>query len=454
MQNRLELIRGSVTGKVLFVGALTLLLLIPMGMIQALILDRTSMYETARRDIANGWGDAQTVGAPILVVPFEHTRLVYSPTSQTQLATVTDELYVLPEDFGIVGRIDVTERARGIYKVPVYTAELDLTGRFAPPSFDRDYQDLKIRWDQAELAFPLSDARSIKDPVVLRVGETTVQFQAGGERVPGFGPQLVARYADLGLGALDAAQAFSLELSVGGTSAFRVLPLGDVTRASVSANWPSPSFRGAYLPESATAPSADGFDASWRMLALGRGYPSTWLRSQSVPNVTASSFGVDLITPVGIHQSSLRAAKYAVLFIGLTFTAYFLFEIFAGLRLHTLQYLLIGFANCVFYLLLLALAEHIGFTPAYAVSAAAATALIAAYSAAALRSLRRAAPIAALLGALYAYLYVTLRAEDYALLFGALGLFAVLATFMYLTRRIDWYAVKFGNPPPSANLGA
>ena len=194
----------------------------------------------------------------------------------------------------------------------------------------------------------------------------------------------------------------------------------------------------------------DGFDASWRMLALGRGFPASWQKSQSAPNVTTAAFGVDLITPVGVHQSSLRAAKYAVLFIGLTFTAYFLFELFAGLRLHALQYLLIGFANCVFYLLLLAFAEHVGFTSAYVVSAAAATTLIAAYSAAVLRSLRRAVPIAALLGMLYAYLYVTLRAEDYALLFGALGLFAVLATFMYLTRRIDWYAVRLGSPPPSA----
>lgn len=450
MQNRLELIRGSVTGKVLFIGALTLLLLIPMAMIQGLIMERASMYETARRDIANGWGDAQTVGAPILIVPFEHTQLVYSPTSQAQLATVKDELYVLPEDFAIAGRIDVTERARGIYEVPVYTAELALAARFAPPSFDRGYRDLEIRWDQAEIALPLSDARSIKDPVVLRMGEAAVQFQAGGERVRGFGPQLVARFADLGLGSLETPQSFSIDLAVGGTSAFRMLPLGDATRASLSSNWASPSFRGAYLPESSSMSDTDGFDASWRMLALGRGFPASWQKSQSAPNVTTAAFGVDLITPVGVHQSSLRAAKYAVLFIGLTFTAYFLFELFAGLRLHALQYLLIGFANCVFYLLLLAFAEHVGFTSAYVVSAAAATTLIAAYSAAVLRSLRRAVPIAALLGMLYAYLYVTLRAEDYALLFGALGLFAVLATFMYLTRRIDWYAVRLGSPPPSA----
>jgi inner membrane protein len=130
--------------------------------------------------------------------------------------------------------------------------------------------------------------------------------------------------------------------------------------------------------------------------------------------------------------------------VGFTFVAYFLFELFAALRLHPLQYLLIGLANCVFYVLLLALAEHIGFAAAYGASAVAATGLIASYSAAVLRSFLRAAPIGALLGGLYGYLYVTLIAEDFALLIGAFGSFAALATFMYLTRRVDWFNVSFG----------
>ena len=166
---------------------------------------------------------------------------------------------------------------------------------------------------------------------------------------------------------------------------------------------------------------------------------------------------MQLITPVGIHEAALRAAKYGVLIVGLTFIAYFLFELFAPLRLHAFQYLLIGLANCVFYLLLLALAEHIGFGPAYFASAVAATALITSYSGAVLRSLRRAVPIGGLLTALYGYLYVTLKAEDYALLFGALGVFTALAAFMYLTRRIDWFDVTFGGRTesgPSVQLHA
>jgi inner membrane protein len=181
------------------------------------------------------------------------------------------------------------------------------------------------------------------------------------------------------------------------------------------------------------------------VLDLGRGYPSSWTRSGTAPlDIEASAFGAELITPVGVHEAAMRATKYGVLILGFTFIAYFLFELFAPLRLHALQYLLIGLANCVFYLLLLALAEHVGFEAAYVASALASTALITSYSGAVLRSLRRAAPIGALLTALYGYLYVTLKAEDYALLFGALGVFAMLAGFMYLTRHINWFDVSFG----------
>jgi inner membrane protein len=192
---------------------------------------------------------------------------------------------------------------------------------------------------------------------------------------------------------------------------------------------------------------AAGFTATWSMLSLGRGFPSQWSRSKPPPKSAATSvFGVTLIDPVGVHTATLRSVKYAVLFIGLTFGAYFLFELFAALRLHALQYLLIGLANCVFYVLLLALAEHFGFAPAYAASAFAASGLMGGYSAAVLGSFRRAAPIAGLLLALYTYLYVTLQAEDYALLFGALGLFTMLAAFLYVTRRVDWHAVRFDLP--------
>lgn len=439
MAPALKTLSGSVTGKVLFIAVLILILLIPLGMIEGLVVERSQLYETARDDIGRSWGQAQIVGGPIVVVPFSHTRYV-----NAQPVVVQDELYLLPEQLDIVGQADAEERRRGIYRVPVYTTRLHVTGRFAPVAFETDYADLQVRWEQAAIALPISDARSVREPIVLASGNGTTAFEAGGARVSGFGPLLVAPYAALGPPPLTEPREFAFDLVLGGTGALQFLPLGDETRVAVTSSWPSPSFVGAFLPNTRTVDAA-GFTAEWRVLDLGRGYPSSWRRSDAPPPlVETSAFGVELITPVGIHEAAMRATKYGVLILCFTFVAYFLFELFAPLRLHALQYLLIGLANSVFYLLLLALAEHVGFGAAYVASAVASTALITSYSGAILGSLRRALPIGALLTALYGYLYVTLKAEDYALLFGALGVFGMLAAFMYLTRHIDWFDVTFG----------
>jgi len=453
VKTELKTLSGSVTAKVLFIALLILILLIPLGMIEGLILERSHLYATARDGVGQSWGQAQTIGGPIVVVPFAYTRLVNG-----HAITVNDELYMLPEQLEVTGDVATRELRRGIYKIPVYTARLSVAGRFAPVVLASEYEDLAIHWEQAAIALPITDARSVREPIVLASGDATTIFEAGGARVAGFGPLLVAPYAALGLGALTAPQAFSFSLVLDGTGTLEFLPFGDETRIALTSDWPSPSFAGAYSPNEREVQDT-GFTAEWRVLNLGRGFPSRWGRSES-PSQTAiadSAFGVQLITPIGIHEAALRAAKYGVLIVGLTFIAYFLFELFAPLRLHAFQYLLIGLANCVFFLLLLALAEHIGFGPAYFASAVAATALVTSYSGAVLRSLRRAVPIGGLLTALYGYLYVTLKAEDYALLFGALGVFTALAAFMYLTRRIDWFAVTFGgraDSGPSVQLHA
>ena len=441
MRTLLEQLRGSVTGKIVFIGALILVLSIPIGMIEGLIRERMHRYTVARDAVAVAWGRSQTIGGPILALPFRYTRMTYG-----EPAIVRDEVYVLPQSLTVTANVDAQSLKRGIYTVPVYTARLHVIARFAPPAIEGAADDVELLWSEAHVALPVSDARSIKEPVQLTSTAGSAPFQPGGVRVPGFGPQLVADASPLGSAPTDAAQIVSFDLVIGGTGSLDFLPLGDATRVSLTANWPSPRFSGAYLPDERSVSTA-GFSAEWRVLSLGRGYPSVWKKSEPPPAVEVGSFGVELIDPVGVHEASLRAAKYAVLVIGFTFAAYFLFEVLAGLRLHAVQYLAIGLANCVFYLLLLALAEQVGFALAYAGSAIAATTLIGTYSAAVLQSARRALPVTGLLGAIYAYLYVTLEAEDFALLIGAIGTFVLLATFMYLTRRVDWSAVRFAEEP-------
>jgi len=468
MNSRLERLQGSVTVKVLLIGLLLLVLLIPLAMIEELIAERSRTSTTAADEIAGAWGRAQTIAGPVLAVPFRYARYFEHGVTDR----VTDEAYFLPEELTIEGGADTEILHRGLYEVPVYTASLSITGRLRPATFDDAvYDELEVLWSEAALVLPVSDARAIEAPLLLTVGGATADFQPGGMRIPGLGDQLVVPLAALGLERLESARAFSFELGLQGTGALRFLPFGDVTSVELRSAWPSPSFAGAHLPDRREV-GADGFSATWRVGNLGRGYPPTWRRSQATPptllaastalpsraqsaplpapasGVSVSSFGVDLVVPVDVHAASLRATKYAALFLGLTFVAFFLFEVFTGLRLHALHYLCVGMANATFYLLLLALAEHVGFVLAYVLSALAATGLIGSYAAAILQQMRRALPIVGLLAGIYAYLYLTLTAEDYALLAGSFALFGLLAAFMHLTRRVDWYALGFAPAGP------
>ncbi len=433
MQSALAGIRHSISAKVAFIGVLILLLLIPVAMIKDVIHDRTQYGREAQFDVMRSWGGEQRIAAPILILPY--TRSIENQKGETTERTY--RAYVLPQTLDIDVRIRPDTRSRGIHDVTVYSSVLRISGVFDKP----DVEDLpgsaeSVLWDDAQLAIGVSDARAITKAPTVTFGNVTAGFSPNGIVKDGLPPQIVA---DIG-NVFDADETeFSMELHINGTCGIRLLPLGDTTTVTAASSWPSPSFTGSYLPESRTV-TDEGFSARWQISSLGRSLPSMWLEG-GIDDALASQaeFGVALYQPVGLYQLSLRATKYAVLFIGLTFVAYFLFEVIASLRLHPLQYLLVGFANALFYLLLLSLAEHIGFGIAYLVSAVASAGLISAYSVSALGQRGRAMLMTLVLALLYAFLYMTLNAETYAMLAGSIGLWLTLAVIMYLTRKIDWY---------------
>ena len=453
MSEFFQRLRASVIVKLLFIGFLVLILLIPMGMVRSVIYERNHLYLSAKQDIMNAWGREQTIGGPVLTLPYRVTV-----TDDKGIKRVQKSLaHFLPERLNVRGQLDTQMRYRGIYQVPVYTADLKLSGRFAPPDIARlGIEPHNVDWDEAYLSVAIADARGIKEPMRLRSNAGDGVFEPGGVKVHGFDPQVIVPLPGLGKSGEPSGFQFGFGLKLSGTEKLGFLPVGDRTEVLLTSAWPSPSFVGAYLPERRDI-DEKGFSAEWKALHLGRSYPGEW-RNAKIPAklIANSAFGVNLFVPVSTYQKSTRAAKYAILFIGLSFLAYFMFEVFGNLRLHPFQYLLVGFANCLFYLLLLSLSEHTSFVVAYAVSAAASTALVVGYSVSILKSLSRVLTMLALLAGLYTFLYVTLRAEQYAMLIGAAALFIILATIMYLTRRLDWYRVTLDLGPdwPAPGAGA
>lgn len=425
----------SVTFKVLGIGLLAVLMLIPLAQVNDLIREREGRAREATAQIAARWGGQQRVGGPVLVVPVQ--------TQQRQgeaMVTVETREYLLPDRLGLRAQLNPDVRRYGLYETVVYVAELSAEGRFAAADLAAlEGPGRQVQWQRAELRVPVADVRGIRRVSPLRLAGRELGFGPDAAGVAG----VAAIAAPLALDppAAGAPLPFAFELTLAGSERLAVLPLARQTELSAAGAWPDPGFDGAFLP-AAHRIDANGFQANWQVLDLNRRIAQHWSESEaSGLSLGDSAFGVSLVRPAGPYQQNVRAGKYGVLFIALTFVAFFLFEVLRGLRVHAVQYLLVGVALCTFYVVLLALSEQVGFAPAYFAAAAATVLLVGGYAAAVLAQRRAGFVLGGLLALVYALLYGLVASEDYALLMGALALLAAVTALMYLTRRVDWYAM-------------
>lgn len=232
---------------------------------------------------------------------------------------------------------------------------------------------------------------------------------------------------------------FQIEMSLKGSEGLYFIPVGKETFVNLTSYWPDPSFSGAFIPKNRSITPA-GFNANWKVLHFNRNYPQQWT-DQSY-DMAKSRFGVDLFVAADHYQKSMRSSKYAILVITLTFLVFFLIEVINKIRIHPFQYILIGLALCVFYTLLLSIAEQLGFNTAYGIAAASVIILIALYVKAIISNKRIAMALAALLGVLYGFIFVIIQMESYSLLVGSIGLFLIIGLTMYFTRKINWYTAS------------
>jgi inner membrane protein len=436
--------------------AIGFLLAIPIFSVWFLVYDRQSQANEARTSIAAGWGGPQAFAGPVLVIPYRATAsetVVENGQSVTRSRDVIRELTIAPETATLETEIRPELRKRAIYEAVVYQSGVSGTSRFVlPPDMARGGIDpARLDLGRAELRFAISDPRGIGASPQVRIDGQPARLQPGGGSSGGRGFFAFVDATTLAAKPLSVSFAFGLR----GNEAFSLLPQAGDTRWTIRSSWPHPSFGGAFLPSSRQVGDS-GFVATYRIgnLALGRSLATladagatTGVERAATARATYSSdpggdsaqaAQVSLIQPVDPYSQVDRAAKYGFLFIGFTFLALLMFDVVGGVRVAPVEYLLMGAALVLFFVLLLAFAEVIGFTPAYLLAAAAIAGLNTAYSAAVLKSWRRAAFIGGLLVGLYAVLYILLSLEAYSLLIGSVMTFAALAGVMYATRRIDW----------------
>lgn len=435
-------LKNSVSIKLLSIGFLIGILLIPQSMITSLIDERESSQYEAISEVSQSWAAPLELTGPVLTIPFDDILLDGDKEVHT-----TRFAHFLPENLDISGDLNPETRSRGIYDVVVYTTHLEIKGTFDQIDLSPfTAQPSHIHWDQATLTIGIPDMRGVQSDVRFQLGATTYRMESG---IPAHlqldlsqdsnGKQQTGVNSLVKIDPAAESTDFSVKLDIRGTKNIMFNPVGKSTHVTLNSSWPHPSFIGQFLPD-APEISDDGFTAKWSVYDLNRNYPQQWVGKQH--RIASADFGVSLYQPVDNYQQNERSAKYAVLILFLTFISFFFIEILNKKRIHPVQYILIGLTLTIFYTLLLSLSEHLGFGQAYLISAGIVITMLTLYTMSILKSSKLAAFMLLFFSLIYSFIFIILRMEDFALLVGSFGLVFVLGLCMYLSRKVDWYNIK------------
>jgi len=427
-------ISQSIGLKIFTIIFLILILLIPINMVEGLIQERESYRQSAMWEISDIWGRHQTITGLLLTVPFYKYSITNNGDGKEKTITSSHLAHFLPDDLNIKGSINPERRYRGIYEVVVYSSDLALSGSFKKPDFEKlNIDSANVAWDLAYISMGLTDLRSIQNDVTLAWKGDSLRFNPGVKDNDVFNSGISL---NVPLDKQDEDLPFSLQLDFNGSDGMSMAPLGKMTSVNLNSPWPDPKFQGAFLPDEREI-SAEGFNAQWEVLHLNRNYPQEF--EGSIGGIDESNFGVDLIMPVDQYQKSMRSVKYAIKIISLTFLVFFFSQIKNNVSIHPVQYLIVGLALCLFFTLLIALSEHIGFEKGYLIGSIGIIGIITAYSYSIFKDKKLPLVLLGILIILYGFIYIIIQMQDYSLLIGSIGLFIILSAVMYLSRNIDWY---------------
>ena len=439
-------LKTSITARMLIVGFLVIILLIPLSYINSLIKERSFRQADVITEINDKWGNNVLVYGPILKLPYKtySETKTYNEKTKTYFKETKTHLnyaYIFPERLNSDVEVNSKTLNRGNFESAVFTTTMDFSGHFIPTNLkDKGIKSEDIIWDKASVVIQTTNLKGIKSEMLLNLNSETYDFQSNFNTDSKNNNYLDTLESSF-IKTQDLSDAkddnFKISISFNGTRQIDLIPIGKTTTMSMVSNWADPSFVGNYLPNDETKEiTKDGFKADWKVLHINRAFSQQHLNQ--IPNLNGFAFGTKFMVMVDEYQKSERSAKYGFLVIGLTFLIFFLIQTISKIDIHPFQYLMIGLALTMFYTLLVSISEHSNFLKAYLVAGISVIPLITLYSKSILKNIKFPILICLSLIALYTFIYVIIQLENYALLVGSIGLFVILALVMFVSRKIDW----------------
>jgi inner membrane protein len=435
----------SPSGKIVMILGLVLLMQIPAMMVSGLIAEREARQQEVQANFTRGWGAAQSFAGPVLVVPYYGYTATNGPTSAVE---VEGWMRIAPTQSHISATLKPEIRRRGLFRAIVYRASITLSGAFSLPRADiKEALAGKIDWSGARLVLGATDLRGLTPEARLDWNGGDIAL-AGANTQDACGMQMMSVPAPFAHGAPlpGSILPFNGTLVLRGTEAFHVAAFGQHLTVDIASPWSSPSFVGAMLPLNYQQDRA-GFGAHWDLGDSAE--PSGWHAADTaLPTCSTgvetmrfnqqAQLGVELQDAVPTYLMVSRASKYGVLFLVLSYLTLFLFEVVARVRIHIVQYGLLGLSVALFALMLISVSEPLGFVLGYAISTVCVLLQSSLYTLSVVRRARLAAVFAAVLATLFGFLFIVISLDAYALLAGTVALFSILSVVMFVTRKLDW----------------
>jgi len=431
----------SATARVIMVGILTLVLLIPLEYVKSLIYERATLQEGVADEMTQKWGGNVYFYGPVLKVPYKiitETEVTDKVTKKVtvQRSAYTDYAFFFPEELKAIADARTENKSRYNYEAAVFNAKMNFKGHYPTPDFSsQNIAPEDIDWEKASILINTNNLKSIKGAVNVNFNGQQYTFE------PVARENETDTVATLETPAINireiftANMSFDLSISYDGSKQLGMVPIGKITETKITSNWITPGFDGNFLPEKKTM-GDDGFTANWKISHLNRPFVQQYFTA--LPDLERYAFNVKFLIPVDEYQQNERAAKYGFLVIGLTFLIFFLIQSISKISIHIFQYGMIGLALIMFYTLLISITEHSSFRLAYLIAGVAVVVMIATYSVSILKNKKFPLFIATSLTALYSFIYIIIQLQSYALLAGSIGLFIILGAVMYVSRTIDW----------------